>query len=154
MQKTSNWGVFRAAHPSLAAFGVERLGGPPAYLATVRSDGTPRVHPVTPIIGGDHLFLFMEPTSPKGRDLRERGSYSLHSAVPDMQGTGGEFQVSGIANLVEDQELRAVAVSSARYSPADRYVLYELKVTEARSTGYGDVTLPSPPRWRAGHGPP
>jgi hypothetical protein len=70
VQKMSSWGVFRAAHPSLAAFGVERLGGPPAYLATVRSDGAPRVHPVTPIIGGDHLFLFMEPTSTKGRDLR------------------------------------------------------------------------------------
>jgi Pyridoxamine 5'-phosphate oxidase len=129
----------------LAAFGVERLGGPAAYLATVRSDGTPRVHPVTPIIGGDHLFLFMEPTSPKGRDLRERGSYSLHSAVPAMQGTGGEFQVRGIATLVEDEDPRAVAVSSARYTPADRYILFELNIAEARRSGYGDVTLPSPP---------
>src|ERR1700730_11012499 len=145
----SNWGVFRAAHPSLAAFGEERLGGPPAYLATVRSDGTPRVHPVTPITTAGHLFLFMEPTSPKGRDLRERGSYALHSAVPDMQGTGGEFRVSGIATLVEDQDLRAVPVSAARYSPAERYILFELKVTEARCTGYGDATLPSPPRWQA-----
>ena len=147
MPKLSNWGVFRTANPSLAAFGAERLGGPPAYLATVRSDGTPRVHPVTPIIGDDHLFLFMEPTSPKGRDLRERGSFALHSAVPDMQGTGGEFHVTGIATLVKDEDLRALAVSSARYSPAERYILFELHVTEARCNGYGNVTLPSPPRW-------
>ena len=145
----SSWGELRAAHPTLATFGGERLGGPPAYLATVRSDGRPRVHPVTPIVGDDHLFLFMEPTAPKGRDLRERGSYALHSAVPDMQGTGGEFQVSGIATLVEDEDLRALAVSAARYSPAERYILFELKVTEARCNGYGDVTLPSPPRWQA-----
>jgi Pyridoxamine 5'-phosphate oxidase len=145
----SSWGVFRAGHPSLAAFGAERLGGPPAYLATVRPNGTPRVHPVTPIIGADHLFLFMEPNSPKGRDLREQGSYALHSAVPDMQGTGGEFKVSGIATLVEDEDLRAVAVSSARYTPAERYILFELYITEARCNGYGDVTLPSPPRWLA-----
>ena len=91
----------------------------------------------------------MEPTSPKGRDLRERGSYALHSAVPDMEGTGGEFKVGGIATLVEDEDLRALAVSSARYTPADRYILFELYITEARCNGYGDVTLPSPPRWTA-----
>ena len=104
---------------------------------------------MTPIIGDDHLFLFMEPTSPKGRDLRERGSFALHSAVPDMQGTGGEFHVTGKATLVEDRDLRAVAVRSARYTPAERHILFELFVTEARCTGYGDVTLPSPPRWLA-----
>lgn len=70
-------------------------------------------------------------------------------AVPDMQGTGGEFQVSGIATMVEDEPLRAIAVSSARYTPAERYILFELCVTEARCNGYGDVTMPSPPRWRA-----
>jgi hypothetical protein len=143
------WGELRTVHPSLAAFGAERLGdGPPAYLATVRADGSPRVHPVTPIVAPDHLFLFMEPTSPKGRDLRERGHYSLHNAVPDMHGTGGEFILSGTAIPVEDQELRAQAVSSARYEPAERYILFELHVSEARCTGYGDVTLPSPPRWQ------
>jgi hypothetical protein len=52
-------------------------GRPPAYLATVRSDGRPRFHPVTPIIADNALFVFMEPTSPKGRDLRERGWYAL-----------------------------------------------------------------------------
>ena len=29
-----------------------------------------------------------------------------------------------------------------RYSVVDRYVLFELGVSEARSMGYGDVTLP------------
>lgn len=143
----STWGEFRDAHPSLAAFGAELLGRPPAYLATVRSDGAPRVHPVTPVIGGDHLFVFMEPTSPKGRDLRERGSYAMHNGVPDTEGTGGEFQVSGTATLVEDEGLRALAVTSASYSPAERYILFQLSVAEARCNGYGDVTLPSPTRW-------
>ena len=145
----STWGEFRGQHPSLAAFGAERLGHAPAYLATVRADGAPRVHPVTPVIGDDHLFVFMEPTSPKGRDLRERGGYALHSAVPDMEGTGGEFYVSGTATLIDDQELLALAVASATYSPAERYILFELHVDEARCNGYGDVTLPSPGRWSA-----
>ncbi len=55
----------------------------PGYLATVDDRGAPRVHPVTPVIGGGFLFVFMEPTSPKGRDLRERRSYALHNGVDD-----------------------------------------------------------------------
>ena len=65
------WGEFAKEAPGLAAFGAELLlGAQVAYLATVRPDGVPRVHPVTPILTDDGLFLFMEPTSPKGRDLR------------------------------------------------------------------------------------
>ena len=145
----ATWADFDAAHSTLAAFGADRLTHAPAYLATVRSDGTPRVHPVTPIIGDGHLFLFMEPTSPKGRDLQERGTYALHNGVPDNAGTGGEFYLYGRAALVENDTLRSVAVRAANYSPIDRYILFELTVGEARCNGYGDVTLPSPPRWRA-----
>jgi Pyridoxamine 5'-phosphate oxidase len=145
----TTWGEFEGAHPTLAAFGAERLGHPPAYLATVRSDGSPRVHPVTPIFGNGHLFVFMEPTSPKGRDLQERGTYALHNGVPDTNGTGGEFHLRGTATRIEDKELRSLAVTAASYSPAERYVLFELGVTEARCNGYGDVTLPSPTRWLA-----
>jgi hypothetical protein len=101
------------------------------------------------VIASDHLFLFMEPTSPKGRDLRGRASYALHNGVPDNKGTGGEFYLRGTATLVEDEALRTIAVSSASYSPAAHYILFELHVTEARCNGYGDVTLPSPTHWRS-----
>ena len=143
------WGEFANAEPELAAFGAGRLAGPPAYLATVRRSGAPRVHPVTPIVSAEGLFLFMEPASPKGRDLRERGWYALHSAVPDMHGTGGEFSVSGKGFAVEDAEVRAVAAQAAAYEPAERYVLFELKLSEARCNGYGDVELPARRRWPA-----
>jgi hypothetical protein len=145
----TTWGRLEAEHPALAALGAELLGKLPAYLGTIRADGAPRVHPVTPIIGFGHLFLFMEPTSPKARDLRERGTFALHSGVPDTHGTGGEFSLRGTATPIEDAELRALAVTAASYSPAARYVLFELGVTEARCNGYGDVTLPAPTRWRA-----
>src|SRR5207253_3615148 len=79
------WGEFAKEEPDLAAFGAELLlGAQVAYLATVRPDGVPRVHPVTPILTDEGLFLFMEPTSPKGHDLRSGSGYSMHNAVPDM----------------------------------------------------------------------
>jgi hypothetical protein len=91
----------------------------------------------------------MEPTSPKGRDLRERGRFALHNGVPDDDGSGGEFFVSGTGHLVEDAAIRATVVGSASYEPEERYVLFELRPSEARCNGYGDVPLPDQLRWRA-----
>jgi hypothetical protein len=144
------WHSFAQAAPALAAFGLSCLERPPtvAYLGTIAADGLPRVHPVTPIVGDGRLFVFMEPTSPKGRDLRERRVFALHNGVPDADGTGGEFVVRGLAEPVEDPESRSVAGAAASYEAADRYVLFELTVSEARCAGYGDVTLPDPQRWR------
>src|SRR5262245_12386902 len=98
-----SWQALETAQPALAAFGAERLlGSGVAYLATVRADGSPRVHPVTPIIGQGRLFLFMEPTSPKGKDLRRDPRYAMHCSVSDSSGGSGEFYVSGQARFVED----------------------------------------------------
>ena len=131
-----SWRDLEQNTPELAAFGESRLHGQVAYLATVRKDGSPRVHPVTPIIGQGHLFVFMEPTSPKGHDLRRDGRYALHCAVGDTGGTGGEFTVSGQAQFIENPDLRALAVQLAPYAPADRYVLFELSIDSALSTVY------------------
>ena len=99
------------------------------------------------MVTADGLFVFMEPTSPKGHDLRQRRRYALHSGVPDGEGSGGEFSVSGDALPVDDAARRAEVASAATYEPADRYVLFELRIGEARCNGYGDTPLPSPRRW-------
>ncbi len=153
MPPVTTWGTFAAAEPELAAFVAERLRAAPSYLATVRATGAPRVHPVTPIFTADGLYLFMEPTSPKGADLRERGWFALHNGVPDNAGTGGEASVSGTGHPVDDAAVRATVVAAASYDPADRYVLVELRPTEVRVNGYGDVTLPERRRWRADRDP-
>lgn len=142
-----SWDDFQTQAPDLAIFGAERLIAAPAYLATLRDVGTPRVHPIAPIIGGGRLLVFMEPTSPKGRDLQERGWYALHNGVPDTFGSGGEFFVRGQATLLDDPELRTMAAEAASYQPEDRYILFEFLVNEARCNGYGDVVLPEPRSW-------
>ncbi len=144
----TSWGASAAAAPQLAAFVVERLQATPSYLATVQPSGAPQVHPVTPIFTDDGLYLFMEPTSPKGADLRERRWFALHNGVPDNAGTGGEAAVRGTGHLVDDAAVRAAAIAAAGYDPEDRYVLFELQPTDVRVNGYGDVTLPERRRWR------
>ncbi len=94
-----SWQDFALAAPELAAFGAERFAHGPAYLATVLADGSPRLRPVTPIIGEGHLLLFMEPTSPKGRDRQCGSAYALHCSVDSTAGGAGEFLLTGHAAL-------------------------------------------------------
>ena len=142
-----SWGEFSSVEPDLARFGADKLTAAPAYLATIRLSGAPRVHPVTPIFAGAGLYLFMEPTSPKRRDLVERGWFALHNGVPDNAGTGGEFWASGLGLAVDDPDMWAIVADTAGYEPPDRYVLFEFLLSEARCHGYGDVPLPSTLRW-------
>jgi hypothetical protein len=105
------------------------------------------VHPVTPILG-EQIFLFMEPTSPKGKDIQRNPRYTLHCAVEDSSGGNGEFYLRGRARLVQELELRAQAVEAATYLPADRYILFVLSVEFAFMNTYADGE-PNPRRCRA-----
>lgn len=141
------WKEFAEQAPDLAEFGQTRFASSVAYLGTIRPDGGPRVHPVTPIIG-EQLFLFMEPTSPKGKDLQRDPRYTLHCTVEDMNGGGGEFYVRGQATLTNDPFLREQAAQAAAYDPADRYVLFTLTIEFAFMNRYIEGN-PNPQRWQA-----
>jgi hypothetical protein len=114
----TSWKEFAQQAPELAAFGEARFGKGVAYLGTLRADGSPRVHPVTPIIA-EQLFLFMESTSPKGKDLQRDARYTLHCAVEDANGGEGKFYVSGRAALTNDPLVRVQAVHASPYAPQD-----------------------------------
>lgn len=143
-----SWVGLESADSSLAAFGQDRLDGKVAYLATVRKDGRPRAHPVTPIIGKGRMFIFLEPSSPRTRDLIEGGEYCLHCSMSDSSGSSGEFQVTGIASQINDPAVRKIAESVSSFRPALRSVLFELQVTEAMSTAYRGGQ-PKRRRWHA-----
>jgi uncharacterized pyridoxamine 5'-phosphate oxidase family protein len=133
-----SWQTFESQAPEIAEFSRARLHNQVAYLATVRKDGSPRVHPFTPILGEGHFFVFMEPTSPKGHDLRRDSRFALYCSVTDNSGESGEVSVSGKARFIEDPELRALAVRICPYSPAERYILFELDPEAVTLTEYPD----------------
>lgn len=143
-----DWSMFAVEEPELAAFAAGRLAGRVAYLATLRPDGSPRLHPVTPIIGGGQLFLFMEPTSPKGGDLRRDGRYTLHCGVEDNAGGGGEVSIRGRAVAIDDPAVRAVAAQFSSYAPREHYVLFAFPVDEVVVVTYNNGESRRR-RWRA-----
>ena len=134
--KLVSWGVFEKQAPEMALFGKRRLDGQVAYLATVREDQRPRLHPVTPVIGEGHCFLFVEPSTPKAKDLLENGCFSLHCAMNDSSGSSGEFIVNGDVLLTEREEQRALARSICSYGPANKALLFELKINEVHEIQY------------------
>ena len=143
-----SWKDFESNVPELAEFGRERLHGQVSYFATIRKNNLPRLHPVTPIIGEGHLYLFMEPTSPKQHDLIRGSAYVLHSSVADNDGSNGEFQLTGYADRVRDARPRQQAVALAPYEPEAHHILFELGILEALSTVYRD-DAPVRARWKA-----
>jgi len=132
----SSWRDFEIAEPAMAAFGRDRLDGKVAYLATVRRDGTPRVHPVTVILGSNACYLFIDPASRKLRDLSQDARYSLHCAMSDSSGSSGEFQMCGRVMPIEEEARRADAQSASTFKPPDRFLLFELLLEEVVSTVY------------------
>ncbi|WP_018254864.1 pyridoxamine 5'-phosphate oxidase family protein [Salinispora mooreana] len=98
----ASWSEFAADVPRLAD-GVRRLlqqyGPGLGYLATVRADGGPRVHPVSPVLTEEGLFCFVI-DSPKRRDLERDGRYALHSFPAEE--SDDEAYLAGRARLVTD----------------------------------------------------
>jgi len=146
-----SWLTLRTAEPELAASGQQRLHDQVAYLATMRQDGSPRLHPVRPIVSERHLLLFMEPASPKGHDLRRDGRYVLHGIVTGAQPWElHEFYVEGQASWVEDPDLRQAANTATAFPRDEHFALFELEVRRAFSTTYGSDGQPLRRRWQAG----
>ncbi len=76
------------------------------------------------------------------------GEFAAHA--PEIAAFGAQRARRRTAYLatVDDADVpRAVAAQAASYTPQDRYVLFERRVTEARCNGYGDVVLPEPRSW-------
>jgi Pyridoxamine 5'-phosphate oxidase len=132
--RSVNWEEFERSAPELAAFGRDRLEGRVAFLATVRADGSPRVHPVEAWFAAGRMLVRMWPTSPKVRDLKHDPRYALHSLMDNFEGVGGEFFVAGRAARVDDQALIATA-SVGKHDP-EQYVLFGFGVDEAIGTIY------------------
>ena len=145
-----SWQALADAAPELAAFGAERLHDQVAYLATLKADGSPRLHPVRPVITVGRLFMFVEATSPKLHDLQRDPRYVLHAtATSDTPWDLREFVVEGTARRIDDPEGRSTANAGSAFPREERFLLFELAVDSAMSTVYGPDGRPHRQRWHA-----
>ena len=156
------WGDFRRARPDLADAGrglLYQFGVGLAFLATVRRDGGPRVHPMCPVIADDRLLAFIVP-SPKCDDLRRDGRYAMHAFPPERDEDA--FYLTGTVVEATDAGLRdraaAVFFEERHWTEPppgfDEQQLFEFRVERClltRTTGHGDHT-PRHTTWRFSSG--
>jgi hypothetical protein len=134
----ATWDDLRAARPDLAAAGRRLLylnGIGLGFLATIRSDGGPRVHPICPVLTDSALFAMIIP-GPKLDDLRRDPRYALHGETFPPPDQDDAFYVTGTALEVGDPAVwEQVALQTlAERSTTERWpgfesqVLFELRV--------------------------
>ncbi len=107
------WGEFAESSPELALVGARLFEEHQiAYLATVRRDGSPRLHPVTPVRAGDGLYVAVNCASPKRWDLERDRRYALHAPLGDQD---EEFVITGVVRRVNDGPTGAAIAVAARH---------------------------------------
>ena len=149
------WKGFAAAEPDLAAAGRSllfqfKVGL--AFLATVRRDGAPRLHPVCPVLSNDRLFVLITPASPKRHDLLRDGRYALQS-FPQPKAGSDEFFIAGKAMLVNDSAARADILRDAAHMADASETAFELWIDRVMHTRWEHVLTPQMQslhkKWRA-----
>jgi hypothetical protein len=99
------WADLVREQPRLAALGATKLIEPGVVLvATIRSDGTPRLSANEPLLFEGDLVLSMLWGSTKAQDLLRDGRILVHSIVTSRSGGPGEFKIRGCAILETDRE--------------------------------------------------
>jgi hypothetical protein len=149
------WTEFAAAEPDLADVGRSllfqfKVGL--AFLATVRQDGAPRLHPVCPVLSSDRLFMLIIPTSPKRHDLLRDGRYALQT-FPQPKPGSDEFYIAGKAVGVDDPAVRAAILRDAKHMADPSEIVFELWIDHVMYTRWENVLTPQMcsvhQKWRA-----
>ena len=134
----ASWTDLAAARGDIAAAGrrlfyVHGIGL--GFLATVRADGGPRVHPICPVLTESGLFGMIIP-GPKLDDLRRDPRYALHSETVPPPNQDDAFYVAGIAVEMADPvaweqialQMLAERSTDERWPEFETQVLFEFRV--------------------------
>lgn len=98
---------FQSEAPHIAEIFVRRhaAAGNLCMLATLRSDGYPRISPLEPRIVAGQLAIVGMPGTTKFGDLGRDPRFNLHTATVDTQVSDGDAKLWGKAVNVQDPEL-------------------------------------------------
>jgi len=147
-----SWNEFSLEAPEIADLGKQMLLQTRAnigfaFLATIRKDGAPRLHPISLVFSKGHLFVFIPPASPKCGDLKRDGRYALQAFPPAENERGREFYVSGVAVCISDPSTRQAIIAETTINVEEHEVLFELLVDKAMYTILVDRGTPNEHSW-------
>ena len=152
----ATWEEFTDAAPRIAAVFARRHAatGNLCLLATLRSDGFPRISPMEPRVFEDELWLVGMPNTTKFADLGRDPRFCLHTATVDTQVTDGDAKLWGVVRDVDDKALHqrfAVALFDEigldlRGQEFDHFYAADITSASAVEVGGGhlDITIWKP----------
>jgi len=149
----SSWADFAAAAPEIAERGGRRLGVGVAYIATTARDGSPRVHPFTPLIGGGRLLAFIAKHTVKYGNLLREPRFAIHAMIGKDD---EEFMIIGRAVASDDWATRLQAAIKARKisMTSSNDVAFEFFIERAHWAVWDGLGTPNirkrSERWRSG----
>jgi hypothetical protein len=104
------------------------------YLATLREDGAPRIHPVTVTLHEGGLFVFVLANSRRAQDLVRDERYALHAWPHAWTGAAWddeEFEIEGVALQITVDRRRAELRAAHNDSTGPDDLLFELLIESA-----------------------
>jgi Pyridoxamine 5'-phosphate oxidase len=152
----TTWQELTEAAPRITEIFARRhtATGGLCLLATLRSDGYPRISPIEPRIFEGRLWLIGMPGTTKFRDLARDPRFCLHTATVDSQVSDGDAKLWGMVEDVPDRALHqrfAVALFEEtgfdlRGAEFDHFYATDLTGASAVEVGGGhmDVTIWKP----------
>jgi hypothetical protein len=145
-----SWSQFEAGAPQIADAGrklIHQHGIGLAYLASLRKDGAPRLHPICPTVFEGGLYALIGPTH-KQRDLLRDGRFALHSfPCPEVD---DEFLVMGRARMINDESLRSRVLADLKskgMTSTEDELLFEFQIDRAMHAAYNGPHGTWPPKY-------
>ena len=134
-----SWAEFKHENPELAMIGrrlifQHRPQVGYVFLATLRKDGAPRLHPISLILFEDQLYIVVPNTSPKCSDLLRDGRFALQAFPPPKNEPNEEFYLAGRAVHIQQESTRQALATSAEIQVYDNEILFELQFDRAMYT--------------------
>jgi hypothetical protein len=132
----ARWEQFAEREPRLSEAGralFYQYGPGLGFLATVRADGGPRMHPICPVIAEGGLYAFIVP-SPKRGDLARDGRFAMHSFPAEA--TDDEFYIAGKAAPEADAAVRAAVADAYHDDAKDEWRLFHFDIERALLSTY------------------
>ncbi|MBA2625097.1 MAG: pyridoxamine 5'-phosphate oxidase family protein [Acidimicrobiia bacterium] len=131
----STWEDAVRAAPAIAGLARSRIEATGlALLATIRSDGFPRLSGVEPLFSDRDLWLGMMPRSRKAADLLHDPRLCLHNATVDKDVKEGDVKITGRALVVEDEptigEFRDMVKAASGFDPGTALHVFRVDVLE------------------------
>jgi hypothetical protein len=133
------WDALKHENPELAMIGRRLLfQSQPhvgfAFLATLRKDGAPRLHPVSIILFNDHLYVMIPTTSPKCADLLRDGRFAMQAFPPQDNESYEEFYLSGCAITIDAISIHKALISDTQIRVGENEALFELHLDRVMYT--------------------